>query len=162
MKIHDIKVVAALVITGLLLILPGCGDNDDDDDEFVCSQNGNISLNPSSLSFSAIQGENTPIIKIVTVDFPNGIVPDGGNVNLLWVGPPDGTTLPSWTELDPALLAVPPPLLTDPMPIGIHVTDTGSNGTSPGTYTATYRFLVEDINGALLGCQDMAVTYTLN
>ena len=156
MKIHDIKVVAALVITGLLLILPGCGDNDDDDDEFVCSQNGNIELSDLSMTFDATEGTGGPVpnFETVNVTFPNGVQPTG-NVAALNVDAPPGVTLPTWTHQDfPGGLASTTPVdiyIDDPVP-----------GLPVGIYNATYRFLALDANLFILGCVDMSVTYNVN
>ena len=130
--------------------MPGCGDNDDDDD-IVCLPNGQLALSDTSLTFAAVQNDPPPSDQTLDVNFPAGVFPTGTVAGLV-IGIPPGVFEPDWIDV----FTFPP--LADPQPVDVSILRTDL---PLGTYTTIYRFLATDAVGNLLGCQDLSVIYNI-
>lgn len=157
MKDKGVSKLVILVVLALVVVHSGCGGGGDSPIAPACTANGNIELqnfggNPlTSLSFRAIQGAPLPAEQAVFVVYN----PAAGVAAVAGGYPPTGTNPMNYG------MGIYQFGANQDNPLEFRITIT-STALSPNTYNAVWRFVIVDINGGILGCQDLPVAYTID
>ena len=152
MKTTLMRCAVLIAALSLLASCGGGGDGGGGSSTPVCTPNGNISLLDS--------GSNPLLATSVTTSQGAPVPPVPVFVG--YVSPPVA-----------AILAGYPPGSVDPRTYGMNITVVGTanpaefsmtfdSTRAPGTYNATWRFVVTDAVPNVVGCQDLPVTFTIN
>ena len=107
---------------------------------------GGLTLSPTSLTFSAVQGGPAPQSLAVQVSI------DANDAAYVVAGYPPGTTQPAWMDADLSGSGA-------TWHLAISITQTNL---SPGTYTATLRVVIARADESIIGYRDVKVTYTVS
>ncbi len=125
----------AAAVVAIALLASGCGGGDG---------GSGISIDPSSLSFSAERGGSAPGAQEIEVTVTSH---RAASLGAGWVG-----GVPSWLAVYDFTGD------SSPYHLSLQVTDTSL---APGTYTATLRVDIADASENVIGYEDAAITYAV-
>ena len=154
MKTTLMRYAFLIAALSLLASCGGGGDGGGGSSTPVCTQTANMTLYTSSAGSTLLSSVTITATQYEAVPpFP---------VFVGYVSPPVA-----------AILAGYPPGSVDPRTYGMNITVVGTanpaefsmtfdSTRAPGTYNATWRFVVTDAVPNVVGCQDLPVTFTIN
>lgn len=136
----------SLVILLAISMLSACGGGGDGDNG--SAGNGDITLSPGSVTFTAEQNGSLPSSQFVSVAFND---PNTAGILVGWPNE-TGFVKPSWMSITSADLTG----SSSPLSLRLRVNTTNL---SPGTYSTRVRVVTGDTNQRLLDTKDIAVSY---
>jgi hypothetical protein len=154
MKTTSMRCAVLIAALSLLASCGGGGGGGGGSSATVCTQTANMTLYTSSTG--------TTLLSSITVTATRNAAVPPFPVFVGYMNPPVA-----------AILAGYPPGSVDPRTYGMNITSVGTANPAefsitfdstgaPGTYNATWRFVVTDVVPTVVGCQDLPVTFTIN